>query len=522
NNLNVANNIINIPNSYKEALQSPEKEHWIASMCDEIKALKLNKTYNIVKLPPGCTPIGNRWIFSVKIDPNGSYRYKSRLVAQGFSQTPGINYTDTFAPTARMTTIRIIINIAVQEGFPVHQMDVNNAYLNSNLDFDVYMRQPEGFVEQGINYTCKLNKGLYGLKQSGFLWNDMIVNFFKSLNLTQSQNDMCLFVRIQNDEKLFVILYVDDLIVVASSMTILTEFKSKFSKKFKVKDMGQIRWFLGMQFVVSNSHISINQSLYTQNILQRFNMSDCNPRNIPCDLSVYSLLTTESEPCEDPTAFRELIGSLIYLHMGTRPDLTFIISLLSQFMSSPKKIHMKLALGVLRYLKTHLHYELKYVKCQDGLNVIGYSDSDFAQDSDRKSRSGYCFKLNKSSALISWRSAKQSLVADSTCESEYLALNETLKEALFLRQLFADVTKQPMERVTIYADNLGSISLAQHPSFHRRTKHIDIKFHSIRDYIAKDYISVVYIPSNSNLSDMFTKPLPAVKLNNFSIVRGKV
>ena len=279
---------------------------------------------------------------------------------------------------------------------------------------------------------------------------------------------------------------------------------------------------MGIQFDISDNVISMNQSLYVQTILERFNMSNCTPRTLPCDPSVYHLLEEKSDPLQDPTKYRELVGSLIYLMTGTRPDLAYVVNLLSRFMHSPTNLHMTLAIGVLKYLKHTSHYDLKFVNSKDNLNIIGYSDSDFASDSDRKSFSGYAFKLNENSALISWRSCKQTIVATSTCEAEYIALHEATNEALFLRQLFAEFTKLPMQTVNIFADNQGSICLAKHQNCHRRTKHISVKYHATRDYVAKNYILITYIPTNHNIADMFTKPLPGPKLKSFAIIRGRI
>ena len=520
--LNVNHTIIQVPNTYKQAMNSNEREHWIKAMDDEMSSLIANQTYDLVEKPHNCQPIGGRLVYSLKNDQYGNYKFKARFVAKGFKQIQGLNYQETYAPTARMTSIRMIMNLAVEEGLHTHQMDVCNAYLNSELPpkDKIFMTQPDGYVKNN-NLVCKLNKSLYGLKQSAFLWNNTLRQFMQSQNLSQSITDPCVFVRKTDKDTLYVLIWVDDIIISASSMQIINEFKTNLANRFKVKDLGPLKWFLGVQFNVTDKLISMNQSLYVKNILTRFNMTDCTPRSLPCDPSVYALLEKDSEPLENPRQYQELIGSLIYLMTGTRPDIAFVTTLLSRFMQKPTKMHMTIALGVLRYLKYTPHYELRYVKTGANLQLFGYSDSDHASDtSNRKSISGYCFKLNKNSALISWRSSKQSLVAGSSCESEYIALYEATNEALFLRQLFSELTNKPPQTVKIYVDNQGAISLSKHPTFHRRTKHIDIKFHSVRSYQDNKSIYVTYIPSKDNTADMFTKPLSGIKLNHFSNIRG--
>ncbi|CAL4153968.1 unnamed protein product, partial [Meganyctiphanes norvegica] len=489
--LNACSQVIKIPKSYKEAIVSPQHHQWSKAMRTEIESLKANHTYDLVSPPPGCRPVGGKWIFSCKSDPDHNYKFKARFVAQGYTQNKGINYTETYAPTAHITSIRCIVNIAVQNGFSLHQLDVNNAYLNSDIDYEVYMKQPEGFTKDP-KLVCRLNKSIYGLKQSAFLWNATLTKFMASEGLTQSISDPCVFVRRTMNNLLIILIWVDDIIIAGSSEEAIVKFKENFGKKFKIKDLGILRWFLGIQFDVTPNIISMNQTLYCQNIINRFGMSDCVPRTNPCDPSVYELLGQESELCEDKTLYQEIIGSLLYIMIGTRPDIAFVVTLLSRFMNKPTNTHMSLARGVLRYLKYTMHYDLKYVKAND-LLITGYSDANFANDLDYKSVSGYAFKLNEASALISWRSSKQTLPATSTCESEYMALHEAACEALFLRELFSELIQLPEQTPRIWSDNMGAIGLAHHQKYHKRSKHIANKFHATRWYIQKGYITVKYV-----------------------------
>ena len=241
---------------------------------------------------------------------------------------------------------------------------------------------------------------------------------------------------------------------------------------------------------------------------------------MPCNPDLYEILKLDSDTLHNPTKYRELVGSLIYLMTGTRPDLCFIVTLLSRFMSKPSESHMNIALGVLNYLEYTKHHDLKYVRSDEPLQIVGYTDSDWARSKDYHSISGYCFKLNKYSALISWKSEKQTLIAGSTCEAEYLALHFGCCEALFLRQLIAEFTNEGEQMVTIWNDNVGTIALAQHNTFHKKTKHIGLKYHIVRDYVAKKYINVLYVPSKDNLADMATKPIKSHNMRNFTAIRG--
>ena len=521
NNFNSCNTIIHVPRTYKQAISSKEAHHWIKAMDDELNKIEANNTWNLEPLPPGREIVGGTWTFKASLDPDGNIEYRARYVAQGFSQSPGIDFKETYAPTAKLQSVRMLNNISAQKQLYMHQADVSSAYLNSDIDHEIYMKQPVGYVKDP-NLVCRLNKSIYGLKQSAHLWNNTLINFMKSQNLKQCKLDPCVFMRLSQSETLYVLIWVDDLIIAASSIQTLNNFKANFGAKFKIKDLGPLKWFLGIQFDISENVVSMNQSLYAQNILDRFNMSNCSPRTLPCDPSVYTLLKEESEPLADATKYRELVGSLIYLMTGTRPDLAFVVTLLSRFMHKPTEMHMKIATGVLRYIKHTINYDLKYVRSKEPLKIVGYSDSDFASDSDRRSFSGYGFKLNENSALISWRSCKQNLIATSTCEAEYISLHEATNEALYLRQFYAELTMQPLQTVTIFGDNQGAICLTEHQHCHKRTKHISVKYHATRDYVAKKYVNITYIPSSQNIADIFTKPLPGPKLKSFKIIRGKI
>ncbi|CAL4082175.1 unnamed protein product, partial [Meganyctiphanes norvegica] len=418
-----------------------------------------------------------------------------------------------------MTSIRMLMSIAMQESLICHHCDVNSAYLNAPIDFLVYIRQPEGYI-QDRTMCCMLNKSLYGLKQAANRWHETIVEFMLSQGLSQSVVDPCVFIRRNDSTTLIILIWVDDLVIAASDETILNDFKFNFANSFSIKDLGPLTWFLGIQFHITQNYISMDQSFYIQAIINRFNMNDVKPRSLPCDPSIYDLLREPSELLDNPTIYRELIGSLIYLMTGTRPDLAFTVTLLSRFMQNPTKMHYKLGCGVLRYLKATQHYDLKYTKTDAPLTIYGYSDSDWASDLDFQSVSGYIFKLNKYSAAISWRSGKQSLVAASSCEAEYIALFHAASEAIFLRQLLAEFMTQPQQTVLIYGDNIGSITLAKHPAYHRKSRHINIKFHFLRKYVANKSIALQYIPSKQNLADMATKPIKGPNIKTFSAIRG--
>ena len=513
-----------VPCDYKDALSSPESEKWCKAMKEEMLALNDNNTYSVTDLPKGKNLVGSKWVYSVKLGSNNEEKFKARLVAKGFSQVENIDYHETFSPTAKMATVRMLMQLAVQNNFVVHQMDVKSAYLNADIHEDIYLQPAEGFEEfnnLGEKLVWKLNKSLYGLKQSGRNWNNMLSSFLITENFEQSMADPCLYSKSVEGACVILIVWVDDIVIASDDSILLNAVKMSLSFKFKMKDLGILSWFLGMEFNFQKSCISMSQHKYIEKLLSKFKMSDCAPKIIPCDPSVNKMMSEESAVLTNTKLFKEIVGSLIYVMTCTRPDLSFVVTKLSQFMSNPRKCHFDLAKYVLRYLKSTIHYSLKFSKIKDGLKLNGYSDSDWGGDvEDRKSISGYGFQFGDRGPLISWKSKKQNLVALSSCEAEYIAITVAVQEAKFLGQLLSDMTSNKRDPVILFADNQGAIELSKNPVHHQRTKHIDIKFHFIRSEIQNGFIVLVYVNTNENLADIFTKPVTKPKLGRFKFIFG--
>jgi hypothetical protein len=515
--------VADIPRTYEEAVSSSQSEQWHKAMDEEMKSLKDNDTYDLVPPVEGRSVVGGRWVYAVKLGPDNEEKFKARYVAKGYLQIHNVDYQETFSPTARVTSIRMLLQLAVQEDLIVHQMDVKTAYLNANIDCLIYMQQPVGYIEtdvKGQNLVCKLNKSLYGLKQSGRNWNNVLHDFLVNIGFEQSFADQCLYTRYKDNIKIILIIYVDDIILAASNNAVLDDVKISLCNRFKMKDLGKLSWFLGMGFSFEKDCIKINQTKYVEKILDRFEMSDCNPKSIPCDLSVSKIITSDSKELCESSLYREIVGSLIYVMTGTRPDLAYVVTKLSQHMASPTKALFGIAKHVLKYLKGTKSYDLKFTKSNSPLKLVGHCDSDWGASEDRRSITGYCYQLNSNGPIISWKSKKQNVVALSSCEAEYMALTAAMQEANFLRQLFADMQDCTRESVTLFADNQGAIALAKNPVHHQRSKHIDIKYHFIRQQVEDGSVDLQYVPSIDNIADLFTKPLSKMKLDSFSIIRG--
>ena len=380
------------------------------------------------------------------------------------------------------------------------------------------MVQPEGYSAPGKDQlVCKLHKSLYGLKQSGRNWNSMLNDSLLKFGCQKSNGDSCVYVIVTNDKKLdgMILIWVDDIIMATGHKKLMKQMKDHLKGKFKMKDMGRVSNFLGIRFLQSRCKIEMDQSHYLLSVLKKYGMSECKPRSTPCELSRSN--TSNTSPLSDnPRVYREVVGSLLYATTCTRPDLSWVVSNLSQHLANPDLSDWVKLKHVLKYVKGTLNYKLCYTKSADGLAVFGYSDSDWgASNSDRRSTTGYYFALNSAGPPISWKSRKQPTVALSSCEAEYMALSASTQEAMYLITVMKDylISSKPV----IHSDSQSALSLIQNPIDHNRTKHIDIRFHFVREKYAGGLIDIRYIPREENVADLMTKAASKPYLNNFHV-----
>ena len=383
------------------------------------------------------------------------------------------------------------------------------------------MDQPEDFVVPGKeNLVCKLKHSLYGLKQAPRCWNSVLDQCLKDLGFVQATSDPCIYVR-HGQRPLTVGIYVDDILVAGDKIENINEFKSALAERFDIKDLGKLSYFLGVK-VVQNScdgTIWIGQPAYAETILKKFNMESCKSIATPVDVSTKLTKGTEDSEYIDDTYYQSAIGSLLYLSMKTRPDITFAVSLAARYSSKPTSQHLKAVKRIFRYLQGTIHYGLLF-KRSETKAILGYSDSDWGGDvADSKSTSGYLFQLG--GTAISWQSKKQSCVALSTAEAEYIALAGAAQEATWLRQLTTDLTGSS-DCITINEDNQSAIAIARNPQFHGRVKHINIKYHFIREQLAHNIIQLQYCQTAEMIADIFTKGLARIKFEKLRQMAGVV
>jgi hypothetical protein len=487
-----------IPSSIKEALSGPDAHLWRPSIKKELDSHLRNHTWDLVVRKHQKT-IGCRWIFKIKSDG----RYKSRLVAQGYTQEHGIDYFETFAPVARLSTIRIMLALAAKYGLHIQQMDVQTAFLYGELEEECYMEQPPGFIE-GTNLICRLRKSIYGLKQAPRVWYQVIDRFFHSIGFQRSLSDPALYIHQEhevNQLPLLIAIYVDDMIIIGKNMNHINSVKRELHRKFDMTDMGEIKTLLGMEIVrLRDGSVFLHQNRYLMDMLLRYQMEGCMP-----------ITTPMAEPTApdgidiDITEYQSRTGSLMWPSLASRPDFCFAAGYLGRSNSCPKASHSTAQKRVMRYIKGSPDMGILYdASSNEGL--IGYSDADYGGDlQDRKSTSGMVFTLFGGS--ISWASTKQKTVATATVVAEYVALTPAIKEALWLKQLFEEISI-PIGSIEVKTDAQGAMDLATNARFSQKTKHIDIRHHFIRDHINTKEIDLKHVPTREMTADILTKPLP--------------
>lgn len=503
------------PTTYEEAAKF---EIWRKAMDQEIESIERNDTWELTDLPKGSKKIGVKWIYKTKYNEDGKVeKYKARLVAKGYSQQHGIDYNEVFAPVARWDTIRTILALAASNGWNVYQLDVKSAFLHGELVENVYVEQPLGYQKQGKNSVYKLKKALYGLKQAPRAWYSKIESYFVQEGFTKCPYEHTLFVKQDNKGKVLIIsLYVDDLIYTGNDEGMFCEFRKSMRSNFAMTDLGRMRYFLGVEVKQVDDGILICQHKYAQDILARFGMENC---NAVCNPMVPGNKLTKDEGGKsvDATKYRQMIGSLMYL-LATRPDLTFSVCLIARYMDRPTELHLAAAKRVLRYLKGTMEFGVWYKKQNGRVNLQGWTDSDYAGDlDDRKSTSGYVFTFG--SGPISWSSKKQAIVTLSTTEAEFVAAASCACQAVWLKRILDQLGKPQDSGVVIWCDNSSSVKLSKNPVMHGRCKHIDVRFHFLRDLAKEGVVKLKHCSTQEQLADIMTK---ALKLDSFCKLREEL
>src|SRR6266850_2007724 len=509
--------------SYIEAIGSTNVDSWEEACKYEIATLDKNKTWELVDLPAGCKAVKLKWVFKHKVDSC----YCARLVAKGFMQIPGLDYDETFSPIAHFESLRLLLVLAMLEDWEVHQLDVKLVFLNGVLNEEIYMEQPQGFITTGKEtQVCHLKKEIYGLKQASCTWNSNIDAALTELGFKRTVADAGIYVMHQRegDGPLYVILYIDDITILGASLEVVKELKVNLAKHYKISDLGEIESYLGIHITRDrqSKHLTIDQSGYIKDVLVCFGMADANPHNtpLPAGADVHLVKYDLQASVSDIKHYQSLIGSLLYIQIGTRPDISCAVSCLVQYAANPSPNHLHLAQYVLSYLVGTTDVCL----CYDGAigeGLYGYMDSSLAdQADDCHSTSGYVFLLANSA--ISWSLQKQKTIAQNTTEAEYMGMTDAANQAIWYQGFLSELGYSVDNPIPIHSDNKGAIDLALNPVTGRRSKHIDIKHHVIREYIDEAQILLIRTPTTEMVADGFTKSLSRTLLLRFNSHMGLI
>ncbi|KAG7564376.1 Ribonuclease H-like superfamily [Arabidopsis suecica] len=505
------------PVSYSQAMKNVNSDKWIDASKEEIDSMAKNEVWDIVPLPERHKAVGCKWIFKTKLDCDGNVeRYKARLVAKGFNQKEGIDYSETFSPVSRKDSFRIIMALVAHYDLELHQMDVKTAFLNGDLKEEVYMRQPEGFIIEGQkDMVCKLKKSIYGLKQASRQWYLKFDEIITKFGFKENIVDPCIYLKISGSKFIFLVLYVDDILLASSDLGLLHETKSYLSKNFEMKDMREASYVIGIEIFRDRSLgiLGLSQKAYIDKVLERYGMMTCSSSIVPMHkgdtLNLKQCPQNEMERNEmQKYPYASLVGSLMYAQVCTRPDISHAVGMLGRFQSNPGIAHWQAAKKVLRYLKGTRNFMLTYRKTTHP-QMVGFSDSDFGGCRDsRHCTLGYAYLLG--GGAISWKSQKSELIFTSTMEAEYVACYEASIQGTWLRNFVSEFGALSFidKPLTLYCDNQAAIFFSKHDRISKGSKHMDLKYLSLKQDVKREKFVIKHIGTELMVADIFTKALP--------------
>jgi hypothetical protein len=509
------------PTTYKEAMNSADKDEWRESITQEVNTLLANDTFEIIdrsQVPEGRRIVKSKWVFKVKRDSAGNFlSRKTRLVAKGFTEIPGVDYFEIFHPVGKGVTFRLLCAKAACKDLKLYHVDIKGAFLHASLQEEIYMELPPGagFEGNGKSTIVKLKKSLYGLKQAGRDWFLLHVGILLRMGFKASKIDACLFVH--PEREIWVVVYVDDDFIAVRHVEDYSWFVNELSKYVTVGSAGPAENYLGIRVQQQEGTVKLDQQAQVEELLRKFGMENANPTSTPAAQgSRLSKLPSEEEPTSEP--YRSLVGALLYLCMHTRPDITYAVSELSKHCARPGSEHWVAAKRVLRYLHGTRNVGLEFKK-EAGMELQSAADSDWAggwNDSaaDAKSTSGYVVAI--AGSVISARSKRQSCTALSSCEAEYVSLALAAQEIVHCRQLLIDLGEMQEGPTVLKCDNMAAGELTRNETHQQRSKHIAIRYHFIRECVKRGEIKVEWCSGQDNVADMFTKPLGRILFKKHS------
>ena len=501
------------PKSLKQAKASFEWPEWERAIKAELDQLREKGTWMLVSTPKDAVPLNNKWVFAKKYGKGGELlKYKGRLVVKGYAQRPGFDYVETFSPVVRMETLQAILALSALKRLEIGQLDVKGAYLNGTLKERVHMRQPEGY-EDGTDRSCLLIKTLYGLKQSGREWNIELDSKLKKHTFKRLIADPCVYIRRGGEDLEVITVWVDDLMLFATSKSLMAKMKTDIKSEWEVTDLGEPTKIVGIEITRKGDSITLSQVQYIETILRNQGMLNANPVATPLDPQIPIEPNPEGNEGSRSNTYARILGELQYLANATRPDIAYAVNRLASYTANPSMQHMGALKRILRYLAGTKTFGITYLASPSrnrGTNLFeGYSDAAYKNADDQKSTSGYVFTVG--GGAITWMSRKQSTIALSSTEAEYVAISEAGREACWLRSLYDELGFPQYNPTIIFGDNEGSMAMARNPQFHKKSKHIAHKWHWIREAIDQQVIRLESCRDPDQTADALTKALARPK-----------
>ena len=520
------------PKTLDEAMKSPEWPKWKEAIDNEWNSLISNNTWIELpksEVPHGRKPIGCKWVLKIKRGSDGEIiKYKARLVAKGFSQRHGIDYNHTFAPTVKLSAVRMLLTIAALEKLQVRHLDIKTAYLYGDLDEEIYMKLPEWYErKQSTESVLQLVRGLYGLKQAGRQWNKKISNSLKEAGFEKSDQEPCIFIKLLDEKHIIIAIFVDDIIIAANNDKLIEEVKNFLALYYQLNDEGELTWYTGIKITrdFNGRRFYLSQPQYIKDMVDTFGLRDAKICDTPMEggtVDHENMLYDEKDETQrewlrrNPSLYRRGVGTLMFLMVATRPELAFSVSTVSRYLDRHSPTAWKVVKRIMRYLKGTPNYGLILgaSEGQDDMTLKAYFDADWAGDLEtRKSTSGYIILLNDSA--ISWKCERQPVVALSTTEAELIATTSGGKEVIALRRLLKDMGHEQVDATTVYEDNQGCIYLMHNDLKNKRTKHIDIKYFWLKQQIDEKKVELLFCPTQEMIADIMTKSLPRESFQKF-------
>ena len=500
------------PSNYREAIQSPDREHWIAAMNDELQALKDMNVYELIQLqhvPSECHVLRHTWVYKIKIMPDGTIaRYKARICVDGSQQRKGLDFEETWAPVASAVSIRLVISLAVHYNMSLHQYDIKLAFVSAPIDRPVYMVPPTG-SKTPKNTVWRLKRSLYGLKQAPRLFNAKLHSSLTSLGWFRSSYDACLYRFSKHGQTGLLAVVVDDILLATSTASLAETFKRDLGAIFNLKSLGRPEYIIGMHLNIQEDKISISQKQYITDLQDRFDetlmLGKPTQTPAPANLRLTPAGTAGSEHSlpADKSLYRALVGSLMYAVL-TRPDIAAPVSMCARYLAEPTQAHLKQASRILRYLISTHETELVYHKTKQPV-LCAYADASWgACPHTRRSRFGFAVFFGRS--LISWRSKLHNCICLSTAEAEYISASEVTKELMWIRGTLSELG-HPQPTSTIYEDNAAVIRMAENPMISGHNKHVALKMLYLRERVTAKDVHLVYVPTKHQRADLLTKTL---------------